>query len=96
MCGIKRSGSTWQWVAWLDGTTECIYSTFCTDKDHAHFRMEVVFNRFKRNNISLRGKYTGGGERANTGVEGYESRVDNLLKKLETSLGVNSTNNPIF
>ena len=32
ICCIKRAGSTlhWvHWVAWLDSTTECIYSTCC-------------------------------------------------------------------
>ena len=36
---IKRAGSTLHWVAWLDSTTEWIYSTCCTGTDHATFRL---------------------------------------------------------
>ena len=35
----KRAGSTLHWVAGLDGTTECLYSTCCTGTDHATFRL---------------------------------------------------------
>ena len=35
ICCIKRAGPTLHWLARLDGTTKCIYSSFRTGTDHA-------------------------------------------------------------
>jgi len=39
ICCKKRAGSTLHWVARLDSTTKCTYSTCCTGTEHATFRV---------------------------------------------------------